>query len=137
MLHACDDPVRGQEPLDRAAIAHRLAPEHLKCAQSVVATRLVHDGVRQLADLPLDRERADRLAGGNLFLREQRRQVAYARVDLAALVEDDIERRVQSVPIEAALGERLGEAPPRRRPPDLGRIEPEESLAQSTSSLRA
>ncbi len=82
-----------------------------------------------LADLPLDRERAERLADRELLPRQERVDIADARVDLPALEEDYVDERVQAVSLKASLRERTGEAPLLGVPPDLTRVEAEEPLA--------
>ncbi len=136
MLHARDDAVRGQESMRRPAIARDLAPEDLEDAEPVVAARLVDDRVIALADLPLDRERPERLPCRQLLPSEERVDVAHARVDFASFEQDDVDERVEPFSVEASLRQRARKAPFRRRPTDLGGVEAEEPPRSSQSSRR-
>ena len=66
---------------------------------------------------------------GELLLAEQRDDVADARIDLLARVEDHVDERVEAVAVEATLGERAGEAALRARAADVVGGEAEQALA--------
>ena len=119
--------------MHRASIARGLATKHLdgvgRLRRAVGPDRLIDDAEVALADLLLDGEVPELAADRELLLPHQGDDVADARVDLLAGMEDDVDERVETIAVEAALGERTGVAPLGARTADLVGDETEQALA--------
>ena len=133
VVDGADEAVGREEAVDRATIAHRFTAQDLqrvgRLRLAVLTNRLIDDAEVALADLLLDREVAELTARRELLFPEQPDDVANARVDFLARVQDDVDERVDPIAVEATLGQRKGVAPLRGVATHLVWLEPEKALA--------
>ena len=129
VVDARDEAVGREQALDRALVAAGLALEDLEDPLLVAAPGEVHRRELALAELLHHEELAERLALGDLLAAEEAPDVADAGVDPLARDEDDVDERVDAVAVEAALGQRAGEARLGVGAAHLSGVEPEQALA--------